>query len=436
MSSSLRILYAAGPGNVLGTYRHWKESRDDPSQVSVTYSGQFYDLCREFGDEAYVISNARRSKSAPSGRVIREGSFLFENRPVLFENRAGALYHLGQIWSALRLVASAIRYRANVAVIACGTAHWFPLAILPLLGVKVVSSMHCTLWKKNHRLSGVPRIIWKLNRFFFNQSVSTILSASHDITEQLDELTAGQHRPISEFLPTYRRGSFDGNSVPDESHYPFRVCFAGRIERNKGVFGLLEIARRFAAEGRSDIEFDICGNGSALEELRAAVEQCGLSARFRCHGHCAKPTMRQMYGRCHAVIVPTTTEFFEGFNQVVAEGVLAGRPVITSAVCPALQYVRQGVVEVPPDDTRAYGDAILRLADDLSFYASRIEGCQAAQEQFYDLERGWEAALRRALVPMRVQRDSHRRQSLRVKCRKRGRLDSPPADSLITRVSF
>ena len=40
----LRIVYAAGPGDVVGTYRHWKEGRDDPSQVAITYSGQFYDL--------------------------------------------------------------------------------------------------------------------------------------------------------------------------------------------------------------------------------------------------------------------------------------------------------------------------------------------------------------------------------------------------------
>ena len=40
-SKPLRILYAAGPGNVLGTYRHWRGGEDDPSQVAMTYSGQF-----------------------------------------------------------------------------------------------------------------------------------------------------------------------------------------------------------------------------------------------------------------------------------------------------------------------------------------------------------------------------------------------------------
>jgi hypothetical protein len=56
---------------------------------------------------------------------------------------------------------------------------------------------------------------------------------------------------------------------------------------------------------------------------------------------------------------------------------------------------------VPPDDVRGYGDAILRLADDPVFYESRMNGCRGAQEQFYDLDRGWGAALRRALAPLR-----------------------------------
>ena len=42
----LRLMYAAGPGDIIGTWKHWKEGRDDPSQVAITYSGQVYDLCR------------------------------------------------------------------------------------------------------------------------------------------------------------------------------------------------------------------------------------------------------------------------------------------------------------------------------------------------------------------------------------------------------
>ena len=107
--------------------------------------------------------------------------------------------------------------------------------------------------------------------------------------------------------------------------------------------------------------------------------------------------MREMYSQTHVVIVPTTTDFIEGFNKVVAEGILAGKPVITSSVCPALEYVADGIVEVPPNDTQAYGTAIIRLHEDRSLYESKRRGCTALQEQFYDPDRGWAAALKRML---------------------------------------
>ena len=57
ITKPLRILYAAGPGDVIGTYNHWINRQDDPSQVSVTYSGQFYEVCCALDAEGYVISS-------------------------------------------------------------------------------------------------------------------------------------------------------------------------------------------------------------------------------------------------------------------------------------------------------------------------------------------------------------------------------------------
>jgi glycosyltransferase involved in cell wall biosynthesis len=390
MARPLRILYAAGPGDVIGTYQHWKQGRDDPSQVAVTYSGQFYSLCRELGAEGYVLSTCPRVD-----RVV-DGLFRIEHRPVPFGKGPGPLYHLGQIWNGLRMTVSAMRFRADVAIIS-GGAHWFSLGLLAMLGVKVVPTLHCVLWRKGQKPRGwIGRIVLALDGRLFRKRTAAILSLSNDISDQVSELLAGTKKQVFSFLPTYRAESFadlgEAGPVP-----PLRVFFAGRIERNKGVFDLLEIARRFAAEERSDIEFDLCGDGSALAELRRAVEQAGVGERFRCHGHCDKPRMRAMYTAAHVVIVPTTSDFIEGFNKVVAEAVLAGRPVITSSVCPALEYVREAVVEVPPNDVKAYGDAILKLRDDAGLYESKRRGCATVQAQFYDADRGWGAAVKRML---------------------------------------
>lgn len=80
--------------------------------------------------------------------------------------------------------------------------------------------------------------------------------------------------------------------------------------------------------------------------------------------------------------------------MVCAEAILAGRPLVTSAVCPALEYVKEAAVEVPPDDVPAYCRALLDLANDRGLYERKIAACKPIQEQFYDVSNGWGSKLR------------------------------------------
>jgi glycosyltransferase involved in cell wall biosynthesis len=394
MSKTLRVLYAAGPGNVIGTYRHWVENRDDPSQVSITYSSQFYEVCRALDAQAYVISSSKEK------HFLRDGQFIFEHRPIPFRFSSGLLYHFGQLWYGLRLIISALWFRSDAVVIVDGTTHWFVLSLLAAMGVRVIPSLHCVFWPKYAVPSTVEKWLFNFSRHLFTHQCTAILTASDEISEQLIGLTGTQHLPLVLFLPTYRRTEFAEVSEPDENRTPFRVLFAGRIESNKGVFDLLEIAKHFVTIGRHDIVFDICGTGSAFEDLQKAIKLAGIDSNFVCHGHCNKSQMREMFNQAHTVIVPTKTDFVEGFNQVVVEGVLSGRPVVTSAVCPALSYVRDAVVEVPPDDIQEYSNALLKLCDDRSFYEEKRRNCLTLQEQFYDPSRGWGAMLKSVLATL------------------------------------
>jgi glycosyltransferase involved in cell wall biosynthesis len=386
---SLRVLYAAGPGNVLGTYQNWLNGQDDVSQVAVTYSSQFFDACRKLNAQGYVISSC-----AEKG-VLQDEQFKIEHRPHPTQYMSGVRYHLGQIWYGLRLAASALRWRADVAVVADGTTHWFVLWALPHLGIKLVPSLHCVLWSKYLTRRPLEKLISSFNRYTFANSLR-ILAVSNDIAQQVRQLTS-VHPPIQEFLPLYRRGEFHDVKPPSADRSVFRVLFIGRIEVNKGVFNLLDIAKRFAAEGRQ-IHFDLCGTGSALHALQQAAIEAKLETSFVCHGYCNKPQIRKRLGESHVVISPTTTAFVEGFCKVVAEGILAGRPVITSTVCPALSYVQPAVVEVKPNDINGYGDALLKLCDDSEFYEMKRRACLEVQDQFYNWSFSWETALQSTLL--------------------------------------
>jgi glycogen synthase len=392
MTRPLRILYAAGPGNVAGTYDHWKAGRDDPSQVAVTYSGHFYDVVRELRAEAVVISsNVER-------RTVRDGNIRIENRPFPSWARGGVLFHVARAWWAIRLMLKAVTSGVDVAVVS-SCDHWWLLRPMRWMGVAVIPSLHCVIRAKGR----TDRLSWLERRnLHFLADSNAVMAVSDEIADQLRTLSGRRDLNVRVFVPHYRRQSFDALPPPPAQRKPFRVFYAGRIERAKGVFDLLDVAKRYAAAGREDIEFDLCGAGKALDELRRAVDSAGLAARFRCHGHVQKPQMREMYGQSHLVIVPTTTDFVEGFNKVVAEAVLAGRPVITSSVCPALSYVHDAVLEVPPDDVKAYGDAILSLCDDELLYEAKRHGCASAGERFYDASRNWAETLKRVLAELHV----------------------------------
>lgn len=390
MARKLKILYAAGPGNVIGTFHYWCQGQDDPSRLAVTFSGQFYDVCTDCDAEGYLIS------SNADKRHWQQGRFTFENRPVPLTQQSGVLYYLGQIYYELGIVLSALKFNADL-VIAANTDCFFISSLLPRLGIQVVPSLHCVLWPKYKPLSQAQKLLWRLNRRLFAQDCLAILSTSEDINQQLHQLTGGQAQPIINFLSTYRRQEFADVPPPNPDRAPFHVLFAARIERDKGVFDVLALAQRFRAAGHTHIIFHICGEGTALADLKHQVEAADLQSTFILYGYCNKPEMREMLGLAHVVLVPTQSGFTEGLNQVVVEGILAHRPVITSAICPALHYVREAVVEVPPDDVSAYGDAILELQTNTKLYEAKQRNCQVLQEQFYRESTSWAAALKQVI---------------------------------------
>ena len=392
MSKQLRILYAVGPEDVIEAYKYWSKNQDSPSQVSVPYSSQFYEVCQSLDAVGYVVAQSDKSE------FIQDERFTIKRRPIPLASATGLIYHLRDIWCGLVLLFDAIRFKADYVIISSGTTHWFVLYLFSLLGHKIIPSIHCVLWAKYLPVRLADKLSLKLSRNLFADKFEGMLAVSHDITEQVSQLTDGKHKPVLEFFPSFRRKDFENIPEPSEQRLPFRVLFAGRIEENKGVFDLLSIMKRFVSEGIKDIVFDVCGSGSALETLRLEVKQAGIEDNFICHGHCSKQQMKEIFGRSHVVIVPTKKEFSEGFNRVVCESILSGRPVVTSSVCPALSYVREAVVEVPTDDIKAYGDALLRLYSDKLFYNQKKQACSMLQEQFYDGKKSWGAGLKSILL--------------------------------------
>lgn len=379
----LRILAMEGPGDVLGTFSRWCEGKSDERITHRAFSGQFFDVCRNFGAEALVVT----SRSEP-GELVSQG-ITVRNGGDALANQHGVRYHLTQLGMAQKIARMAREFDADVAIIGAVPHPFFVAPLLPSK-IKTAFVLHGVLWPKYRPMKVSTRAIRSLYVPFLRSGCDAIMCVSAEIKRQIDGMAGPNHAPFVDFLPSFDAGTFD--SVPQPSvEMPHRVLFIGRIEINKGVFDLLELAIRLRAADRR-IEFDLCGSGTAMDELQRRVTDAQIGDRFHLHGWCNQEQIKQHFGRSTVVIVPTTTEFTEGFNMVVVEALLAGRPVITSDVCPALEYVRGAVREVPPDDVDAYYKALLELVDDRATYERLQSQCRVVTQRFLDPHTSFAAA--------------------------------------------
>jgi glycosyltransferase involved in cell wall biosynthesis len=393
--SGMRVVYLAGAGDAFHTFREWKDGRPDAKSSHVTYSSQFYDVCRELGAGALVLCSNRNAPPEP----LTNGSITLESRPDWLAGATRFRYQERQWAFARSVIADVERFGANV-LVTQDQPHLFLYAGLRLRGVSIIQILPCVLWPTHAPRSATNRVVTSLLGLLYPNLCDAILTMSAEIDRQVEAVTRAARRqapPIANYFPHYLPEMY-GGLPPAERGPVVRFMFVGRVEADKGVFALLDIASRLRARGRHDIAFEICGSGTALDELRRRTAAENLEATFVIKGWCDRDKLREVYARSYAVVVPTTVQFVEGFNQVVVEALLAGRPVITSNVCPAVDYVAPAILQVPPDDVDAYERAIVQLADDVELHGRLRQACEPVCRKFLDESTNFRAALRHALT--------------------------------------
>jgi glycosyltransferase involved in cell wall biosynthesis len=384
----LRFAYLGGPGDALAVFNAWSTGTT-LEYFGTNYLKQFYQACADFRAEGYVILTSPEEYSCRS-----IGNFLLENRPTPAGLR-GVRYHIAFFIWVTKIVPRMIRFRPNVFVVTAGLNVCIILSVLKIFGIVIIPAIHDSLWKRYAILKTSERIVRRLQAWFFSCCASEFIVAAESTAGQVRSLIPRKKIQIEVFLPTYPRQQFAFIRKPRFDVRPFRVLFMGRIETNKGVYDLVEVAAKVDPRG---FHFDICGVGSQLPSLQRTVDDRGLKAVVSCHGFLDRKELYALLDEAHVVIVPTTTGFEEGFNMVCAEAILAGRPVVTSAVCPALAYIRDAAIEVPPNDVERYREAIIRLAEDRTLYEQKCRACEPLQGQFYDENNSYGAKLRIVLT--------------------------------------
>lgn len=388
-----RMFYAAGPGNVIRAHQHREKGQQDPSQMSLTFSGQFADFCDSIDAEAYIVSYFAKPE------VYHAGRFKIEHCPKAFANASGAKYHLSETLYGLNLFAKALRFRADVAVIDSGTTHEFVLLLFSLAGIEVVPVLHNTRWPRGFKpKSPVQRLISKLDSILFRWGARAVIGVSPECIRQVTDMIGSSRTDfLIEMRGRYIRNYFANIPPPSYTKQPFEVLYCGRITHNKGVYDLLAFAQRINEMKPGLVKWTVCGDGPELSNLRQLSKTMGLEAVVTFLGFTRPSDLQHILAQTHASVVPTRGEFAEGMALSAVESVLAGRPCVTSQVVPALEVLRPACIEAKTNDVESYVEAIIQLATSPDLYRRLCNSCAGLASPFYDKDWGFEAALQRAI---------------------------------------
>lgn len=389
--SPARILYlSSGAAHIIGAHRAWLSGIDDPTQVSVTFSSQVAQFVEDIGAEALMMSFGRDAE------VFREGRFTLEHAPS--PARGGIGWYREEYVKASRALARARRFGADLALVDSGALSYFTLPLFRAARIRVVPILHNVLWPAGHPPAGrAAKAKAMLDAPFWRFTRDPVLAVSREGMRQADAVRRiGSPGAIS-FNPLFRRRYFDDMPPTPVAAEPFNVMFVGRAARDKGVLMLPDIAAIVEARVRGGVRYTVCGDGPDLPALRNAVEERGLARLFDIRGWTAPSAMPAIYAGVHAVVVPTTSGFREGLAMTAIEAVLAGRPIVTNPVVPALEYLGPAALAARPDDAASHAERIVELVRDPALYARLCAATRGLGEQFFDERNGLRMALHRAM---------------------------------------
>lgn len=389
------ILYCEGPGDIEASYASWQRGDDFRSETSVTFSSQVFQFCQAHRLSLYAVSYC------PRAARLSDKSWTIENKPRREFRWPLIGYHLGLLLYALRLLVLAWRVRPQVILICSGVVGWTFACVLKLSGARLVPVLHNALWPVGHPGNGVRQSLQDgVHRLFWRSCVWQTLAVSPALKSQVEQVAGPDVAAnVRVFQPSFSRAFFgDAPPAADFSARPFRILYVGRIEQNKGVLDLVEIAAALLESDPNGFHFDVCGDGSALALLSERVKARGLAQHITLWGRLDRPRLSERYLAAHAVIVPTRTNFTEGFAMVVAEAILHLKPVVTSPVVPASQTFAQAVLLARPDDVQSYVAALRRLSGDRALFEELVGQARRLRSTVFEEHHSFLVALRTLLA--------------------------------------
>ena len=373
-------------------------------ETSVTFSRQLVRLLEERGHDAMLVSSHPRADRLDLGRIV------LVNEPRRHEAARGLGFYRSRIAYAQHLAKMAYRSGAELAVIDSGTTCPFALRAFHRYGIKVAVNFHNVRWADGFAPTRpIGRLVRALDSNFFRKQTVAAMGCSPACADQVRADGAST-------LPYFGwTAQYDSSGFPDPSvafnqvvqpAKPLALLFVGRVEASKGVFDLITVAKGLRDRGLGNSHITFCGDGSALEPLRAAIAASDVADMMTVRGRLGRAELMAAYAASDLVVVPTRAAFTEGMPLVCAEAMLAFRPVLTSRISNAVPVLGDAMMEAIPQDPASYVEQIERFARDPAVRLRLRQATITARAQFLDRNRSYAAAMDALIGHLTGQRQS------------------------------
>ena len=378
------MAFIPGPGDVGGTFEHWRANRHEPRVPIIAYSLMFYELMKRLDAECLTISLHALGDVARSSR----NQFHFEQIvPIAAAGRWS--YFWSQHQFAKFITSIVDRFDPHIVV---SSTHNPPSSWRQLSkNRKLVLTAHNTFWPQGGPPNGLKGRLRQALLAARAGALDAAICTSHECARQVSLLTNDQ-------IPTEVECPQVVARYPIESRAEVRnLLFLGRIEEPKGVFLLLDVFEHIAGQ-YPELRLTFAGDGWATQQLEERLAKSRFSHRISFLGRVDSHGVHAAIAACDLVICPTMTSFNEGLAVVGFEAAAHGIPTLLSSVVPAAELLGNSCAVFKADDAASLRVRLYELIDHPEVYRDHCTATAIVREMIYDRSLSWASGLYRAIM--------------------------------------
>jgi glycosyltransferase involved in cell wall biosynthesis len=176
------------------------------------------------------------------------------------------------------------------------------------------------------------------------------------------------------------------------------ILFLGWVEKEKGIFDLLQCAVRLSERGEiPSFRLLIAGGGSAMAEANSYVNAHGLADIVQFLDWIDEEEKLERLRRADVLVLPS---HIEGMPNAIIEAMAAGLPTVGTNVGAVEDVVIDGVTGyiVPPGDIDRLFDALLKLLGDSNLRSRMGQAGQRIAIERFSTERAVDQLMQLASV--------------------------------------